>query len=284
VQPDSPAEDIDTFCDAALGRAASAYETCCTDADKETWPYRTGHGLAAAVAWECKDKLAASVARGRIALDAAAMDSCAQAANAAYDAAGCGIFVTGFGWEASRCRDAVGGLQPLGAPCRYRYECAAGLICDGYREGVDGACVEPPTNTFCLLAELAGSADDILDSLFGVHPPCEPGFSCLHTDQYGVCAPVVGAGGHCVSTPDCDTGLTCHAGICGDAGPSAEGGACRVSADCVAGLYCLPPAQAGADGTCALRKAGGEFCTVTPADECAGLCGAGVCGSFCGSL
>jgi hypothetical protein len=280
---DVPPAGLEAFCDATLGRAALACETCCTEADKSTWLYHTTHGGALALAWECKDKIAASAMRGRVQLDSVLAEACAQEASAAYDAAGCSIFVTGFAWDSSSCRPAVMGLQQVGQPCRYRYECVAGLTCDGYRDGVDGACIEPPTNTFCTVAELTGAPDDMLDALFGQHPPCSPGFSCLHTDEFGMCGPVVGAGAHCIQTSDCDTGLTCHAGICGTQGPSSEGSACRVSTDCLPGLYCVPPAQAGADGVCAQKKAAGQPCAFTPSDECAGYCGAGLCVAFCAS-
>ncbi|MBI5535550.1 MAG: hypothetical protein HY898_22660 [Deltaproteobacteria bacterium] len=286
-QPDAPVEAIAAFCDATLGRSPKVYQTCCTEQEKASGTYRALEGTAAALAWECTSKLTRSAMLGRIGLQSEAASGCMQAVAEAYDGAGCGILVLSFDWEASACREVVQGRQELGQPCRYRYECADGLTCDGYNDGVDGTCAQPPEAFTCLVLEYSGAADDVVDSLFGHHPACAPGWSCAHTDQYGQCSKTVGEGQHCIAQSDCDAGLTCRVGVCGTLPPGAQGAPCITAGDCVAGMFC--EVAGGNQGTCAPRKAAGDACSPPGGAACRGACvsidgGAqGVCVEFCGS-
>lgn len=280
-----PTEAIAAFCDATLGRSPKLYETCCNESDKATNSYRAFQGTAAALAWECASKLSRSAALGRVTLDDAVLTACEQAVAAAYDASGCGVMVIGFDWEASPCRGVVIGQQASGQPCRYRYECADGLTCNGYNDGVDGTCAPPEANN-CLMLEYTGAADDVVDSLFGHHPACAPGWSCAHTDQYGTCYRTVAEGKHCISPSDCDQGLTCRVGTCGTLPLGDQGAPCFLTTECVAGLFCQD--TGGAQGSCAPRKAAGDPCKPAASGECRGACASsdgvqGVCVEYCGS-
>jgi hypothetical protein len=290
-QPDAGAEsaadaqqqDTASFCAETFGRHAAAYDSCCTAGDKLTPLYKAAYGTWAAVAWECGDKLARSVAQGRATLVEEAASSCVQQVGALHDQAGCAVLHAGIDWEATSCRGAVLGLQAEGQPCRYRYECMGGLTCVGYSDGLDGACQGVSPGGACRMEEVSGAADDIFDALFGQHPVCADGYSCQHTAQYGVCAKRAGPGSYCVVDGDCEPGLRCQLGACGTSAPSQQGGDCNVSQDCAPGLYCHPQSQAGAWGTCESTKAAGQPCSAYPSDACLGYCGPGVCVEICGS-
>jgi len=278
---------VEAFCTETLGFQAGLYDQCCTDADKAQSAWSFLRGVADALFFECSDKLTRSVEQGRIGIDVPALATCSGTFQAAFDASGCGMIFTGIAWEQSWCRAVVVGLQPEGAPCRYRYECADGLFCYGYTDGVDGTCAAPPEGGGCRAEEALFAADDVIDSYLGNHPSCAPGHSCQHTSNYGFCAKTVSEGELCVYDQDCKTGLKCHLGECGSAGPAGAGQPCLSWSDCAPRLLCvMAPGSTG--GTCTERKAEGAPCTVN-VDECVGLCmpddggTIGTCRSFCGS-
>jgi len=299
--PDQPAEaaedgeasDADVsvfvdFCAASWGVQAGIHLGCCTAEEQAGQAYNYLHGIAESFSYECHDKLSRSASKGRIVLQADAAAQCADRFNTTFGTMGCQMIWTGIDWEASSCRDAVKGVQGDGAPCRYRYECEEGLFCFGYSDGVDGTCGKPPGGGMCRAEEVSFATDDVMDSMLGHHPECESGMTCLLTSGVvGVCAKTVSAGGNCVYSSDCDSGLRCHLGTCGTEGPASQAGACNVNADCVQRLYCSH-GDGGTAGTCTPRKGAGEPCT-TIYDECNGYCASSdggtfaTCVDFCGS-
>lgn len=284
---DADLQSVESFCSSTMGFQVGLYDQCCTDEDKGQGAWSFLRGVADALSYECNDKLKKSAERGRISIEPAAASSCADAFQAAYAANACGMIWTGIAWEQSTCRAAVVGHQADGEPCRYRYECADGLFCYGYSDGVDGTCAPPPEGGACRAEETLFAADDVLDSYLGNHPSCATGHSCQHTSNYGFCAKTVPQGGNCVYDQDCNTGLKCHLGQCGTAGPAGAGAPCMSWSDCAARLLCVFVPGA-AEGTCVERKAEGAACTPN-VDECVGLCVAddggttGTCRAFCSS-
>ena len=275
------------FCAETLGFQTGLYDQCCNDQDKMQSAWSFLRGVADALFFECSDKLRRSVEQGRIRIDVPAAATCSGAFQATFSASGCSMIWTGIAWEQSACRAVVKGQQADGAPCRYRYECADGLFCYGYSDGLDGTCAVPPEGGSCRAEESLFAADDVLDSYLGNHPSCAPGRACQHTSNYGFCSKTVPEGGNCLYDQDCDAGLKCHLGECGAAGPAGAGEACLSWLDCSTRLLCVI-APGASEGTCTERKADGASCTPN-VDECKGLCvsedgvATGTCRTFCGS-
>lgn len=278
---------IEQFCSSTLGFQTSLYDQCCDDSDKAQSAWSFMRGVADALSFECSDKLKKSAENGRISLDSAAAASCAQSFQSTFAARACEMVWTAIDWEQSACRHVVAGRQGEGALCRYRYECADGLFCNGYTDGLDGTCGLPPQGGSCRAEEASFAADDVMDSYLGNHPSCAPGRSCQQLTTLGFCTKTSAEGGSCVLHRDCDPGLRCHLGACGTAGPAAAGQPCRSSGDCVPRLLCVF-APGATEGTCIERKPDGEACSPN-IDECRGLCiqqsgdATATCKSFCGS-
>jgi hypothetical protein len=279
---DAQAQELKDFCGASWGSEAVLGETCCTEAEKATDVYQAARAVVDAYALECRNMLQDSAAQGRIVLDPDAAAQCRKAFEDTSTAMGCQMLWSGVDWEASGCRGAVRGTQPEGAACRFRYECSDGLTCAGYLPAADGVCVVAPAGGTCREEETNLIVRDVLDSLYGNHPACEPGLTCLHTaSELGFCDKASVQGGSCAYDRDCAPGLRCHLGTCGEQGPAAVGGACLLNTDCVQRLWCNT-------GSCSQRRAAGEPCDTT-IDACSGFCVStdggteGTCVAFCGS-
>lgn len=278
-----------SFCNATDGYATTAFEACCTSADKSAQEYQFVDGVLRYGTQLCGQQLSASIAKGRITFDASAAQSCASAVQQAIGPKLCWdkILTNRSGrslFSSPPCSTVVTGLQAQGSACAQDYECKDGLTCVGWTSGSDGACQSPPAvGQPCGAGPTDGGGTFSIDYGFGSHPPCASGAYCAG----GTCAAQGASGASCAGDLECQPGLTCHNGQCGTGGPSPQNGACLYKQDCQEGLFCAAQ-DAGSIGTCQPRETTGGACTQF-GDQCKGACAApdgsavGQCAAICGS-
>lgn len=272
------------FCDATYGVVKAGFEGCCASGDTTTDDYVFIDTIFGIVLKACEDDLTSAIERGRVRYDASAAQACEASFRQTVSQGECWpqIDTNGPGkpiFGASACTGVVTGLQGAGAPCAVDFECADGLTCVGWAQGVDGACTMPGgPGAACERAADAGAGLYVEWGL-GTHPSCAEGAYCPGS----ACVAQSGSGGSCTSNDACTSGLTCHLGTCGTAGPAASGGACKSKSDCQEGLYCDPSGN-----TCQPRAPAGGACP-SGSDVCKGYCAVpdggsnGVCSAVCGS-
>lgn len=98
---------------------------------------------------------------------------------------------------------------------------------------------------------------------------CE-GFFSGATVTFGTCVATAGPGAACVSSSQCQSGLVCRAGACGLGG---EGDGCAQDDECAAGLFCH-------QATCAKANYPGSPCNDKDAFCAYSRCTGGVCSRF----
>jgi hypothetical protein len=220
----------------------------------------------------CASEVTASLRRGAVTVDGAAVDRCG--AETARDLEGCGWVAPQPPPLPAACRVLVQGTLAAGASCRSSLECREGLFCRGAGPETPGTCARPaPARTRCEvpadnLASYVRAGDDPR------HPACDG--LCIK----GECLPFAPAGASCASSSGCVPGLHCVVGVCQDRELPKVGEACAGRTSCGAGAFCQ-------DGRCRPQKAAGEACTLS--SECRALAcvkakGAtvGKCGEPCG--
>jgi hypothetical protein len=220
----------------------------------------------------CSSEVTASLRRGAVSVDGAAVERCAAETARALE---------GCGWVAPQppplpaaCLGLVQGTLAAGASCRSSLECRDGLFCRGAGPTTPGTCARPaPARMRCEvpadnLASYVRAGDDPR------HAACDG--LCIK----GECLPFAPAGASCTSSSGCVPGLHCFAGVCQDRELPKVGEACAARTSCGAGAFCQ-------DGRCRPQKAAGEACTLS--SECRALAcvkapgaAAGTCGEPCG--
>jgi len=274
----APITSPQAFCDDFFGTVSSRLQTCCTAADQQTQQYKLAFAFVEAFAGVCGMQLGASVQSGRASFDENAAAACVAKVQAAFNALGCGALQgNGIAGMMLACGAVTVGKQNDGQPCASDYECTDGLTCVGYAQGQDGAChAGGQLGAACGPGHSDGGATVTFTFPWGSHPACASGFYC----SAGQCAAQAPSGSQCFDDNQCESGLTCHDGKCGTAGPAPVGGMCFQASDCQDGLYCT-------NQSCASKLSSGTPCTSD--DSCKGLCarpdggGQGTCNTFCGS-
>jgi hypothetical protein len=220
----------------------------------------------------CTQELSASLRRGAVALDAAAVEQCA--ARTARQLEGCGWVTPLTPERPAVCREAIRGLLRAGATCRSALECGDGLSCRGVSPQRPGVCAAPaPAGARCAvpadnLAAFTGAREDER------HPVCDG--LCLK----GTCLAFAPEAGACQSSAWCGPDVNCVGGRCRGAEPPKLGESCAGGTSCGPGAFC----QAG---QCAPLKDAGATCSQPHecrAFECVRAPGgqAGRCGDPCG--
>jgi len=265
-------------------------DSCCSTSEASS----IGRSLFAAITAACEPTISDSVAKGRVVVDAAALDAC-EATPALPP--GCSALqqnvATGVEVSHIACAAAVKGQGDTGAPCRFQMECKDGLSCIGYSATLPGKCgALPKLGTTCYPIASGLAPAQILDTEFSPRPLCASGARCSEYGggSLGTCIAQEAAGGHCFSSDDCGPGLSCRLGKCTTSSAlSPAGGPCSRVEDCAKGLSCDGKGYPGYDqGTCVTPKAAGEACSTTM-DACRGACDAtqnsteGKCASLCNS-
>jgi hypothetical protein len=285
------------LCQAEYGSALPSFQSCCTASDKLNARYASTVTLFENfVNGQCYPDLGRSLTRGRITIDPGLTAQCA-ADQASYFATNpaCYQFLYSnsdlsgpYLFARPSCDAALTGLQALGQPCAYDYECQNGLTCVGWTNTSDGVCRIPSTTAGqpCFFGGTGGAT--IPDYYFGTHPLCGPGYGCAAGET---CEPV-GALGQSCGYQGCVDGGTCTQGICRTGGPSGIGGPCAGTDDCLLGLRCWPSdagpesyPDSGYDPVCESPLAPGMPCGSN--SDCEGICNqaslieAGTCIRFC---
>jgi hypothetical protein len=210
----------------------------------------------------CVHDLSIALADGAVTVEAAELDACAAASDAAF--AGCDWVRPLPPPTPAACRNLIHGHVKAGAACRSVLECADGLTCRGVGPTDRGVCAPPsPPGSTCgasvdALAAMAGQSD-------ASHPSCV-GF-CPHG---GRCQAFAAAGAACLTSLACGPGAHCAAGVCAT-GPLP--GPDEVCTD-----LCKDPAIC-IKGTCHEPKPAGATCS-SPF-ECQGACVNGTCAAKC---
>jgi len=298
-----PAGTGTEFCRNTIGVVPAALETCCSEADKTTTPYKLAAGVGGSISQSCGTRMEASIAKGRILYRADKVQTCYALFRQAYPAGMCAALqeaqVTVQSSDLRACSDAFVGVGAEGAPCQGDPECVDGLACVGAGKTTDGVCKKPPAvGELCgrIRDADAGSTLDLtFDYSFGAHPDCADGARCTRassSDVQGKCTVAYGADHNCTSDDECASPLRCHLDKCSQAGPADLNGVCRRNRDCKQGFYC-EGANSTTNGSCQPKKLAGGTCHQTIANtdsECIGRCDApetigseGTCVSFCGS-
>lgn len=186
-------------------------------------------------------RIAASIASGRVRLDAAKQAAC-RALGEGDDA---GSPLDDGGTVVEPCKSMIVGLVAVGGACGYDEECAPGSWCRlGAAGSCQGACVAS-------LKEGAPCA--------AITDHCEPGTWCLPAPGDA------GGASSCMKVPDlgeacsdyCMQG-SCEGGVCVLPVPAKEGEPCQ-SGGCAEGLTCAGLGDAGT-GTCRPLAKEGEAC------------------------
>lgn len=222
----------------------------------------------------CAQRLSASIRRGSVRVDSSAIDRCTQEAGSELE--GCGWVNPTLPPLPEACKGLVQGTLPAGARCASSIECADGLHCKGVTPEASGVCSSPsPARTSCDVPA------DNLSTLLRARDDARH-FECQGRCVKGQCLPVVEAGGACVSSATCASGLNCIAGHCEKKPLPKAGEPCPGKTACDTGAYCSP------EGQCVALKGAGEACSQP--FECRGLACAkapgetsGKCGEPCGS-
>ncbi|HEY8041213.1 MAG TPA: hypothetical protein VIF15_15510 [Polyangiaceae bacterium] len=276
------------FCVATYGALRTAFDGCCTAADKTTQPYQLIDGFLQLAIQTCEKQMSSAIARGRVTFDFNAAQSCEGALQ--------GFIAGGVCWNAidtnqsgkgifssSPCNTVVTGRQGQGQPCAVDFECQDSLTCVGWTNASDGLCETPgAAGAACGAAPDAGTTITI-DYGFGAHPACATGAFCAGLS----CAAQRAGGAACAVDAECLSG-TCRVGQCGTGAPSAQNGPCADKHDCQNGLYCAPGDGGTTPGTCQPREAASGACTAS-GNQCKGTCvvpdggSAGTCAAICGS-
>jgi hypothetical protein len=274
------------LCDAVYGSVLQPFEGCCSATDKQNAQYGdTVTLIQNFTANQCGGDLGTSLAKGRIAIDPALTAQCvADQATFFASTPPCWQIIDDpssqsyvFLFGRPSCASALTGLQGVGAPCAYDYECQNGLTCIGWNNGVDGVCRVPPT-TAGAACSWSGTSNYNPDYQFGTHPLCGDGFGCAAGET---CQPLNGLGQNCSNWVGCVDGSICTGTVCQAGGPlpSGDGGPCASPSDCQLGLLCI--AGDGGANACTPQLAPGAPCQFN--SYCQGLCDteAGACISFC---
>lgn len=222
----------------------------------------------------CAQGLSAAIRRGSVRLDVAGIDRCTQETRSELE--GCGWVNPTLPPLPQACNGLVQGHLLAGARCESSVECADGLHCKGVSPVASGVCsTASAARTSCDVP-----ADNLSTLLRARNDPRHP--ECQGRCVKGECLPVVEAGGACVSSSGCVSGLNCIAGHCENKPLPRAGEPCPGKTACDIGAYCSP------DGRCVALKNAGEACSQP--FECRGLaCSkapgetSGKCGEPCGS-
>ncbi len=293
-------------CAAIAGEQAKVFSTCCNAADLAAEPAHTWSGLDSLNATLCVAYVKRAYAAGRVTFDDGKLKSCLDTNVARYaPPAGCNYaldtseeaLIIGDPAPIAACDGVVVGKGDINAPCGAPMECKPGLTCLGYRVDLlpdaglvirEGTCRTPPVQgAACGPVEADGGPGKSSAGSTPAHPECTNGWCAA-----GACAAPALTGQACAGDPTCATGLTCHDGVCGDAGRSGVNGDCKDGRhDCRFGLRCNRPSDGGL-GVCVAKAEAGAQCTGGPVNSdtnvCKGRCGAdagatGQCVSYCGS-
>ena len=250
------------LCDALYTQPLKRRSECCTGAGGSN------------VAPLCGLQLSASIRRGAVRVEAAAVDTCSEETTGELE--GCGWVSPLLPPVPHACSGVVQGTLPAGAKCESSLECVDGLHCKGVSPVAPGVCSPPsPARTSCDIP-----ADNLSALLRARDDPRHP--ECQGRCVKGQCLPWAEAGGACVSSATCVAGLNCIAGHCEKKPLPKAGEACPGKTACDTGAYCNSAAQ------CTALKGAGEACSQP--FECRGLVCAktagessGKCGDPCGS-
>ncbi len=268
----------EAFCNDVVGALTAKVQGCCSTADQQTSEYALTYAFIQAFGTLCSSRLAAAVAAGRIDYNDDNARACLALVEGQLGGA-CGSLSGTLGMMKVTCAAVTTGKQGAGQPCRGDVECQEGLTCVGFTDQSDGACQQPGgVGAACGHGFPDGGGAVITFTYpWGNHPACASGNWC----DSGKCASQVGSGGNCFDDAQCQSGLTCHDGTCGTAGPAGTGGACQGDDDCQSGLFC-------ATNVCAAKQVAGTMCS--SGSQCLGRCarpdggGQGTCAAFCGSM
>jgi hypothetical protein len=250
----------DRLCDAVQGLPAKRKSACCGAAP-------------VSLADACAKELRASLARGAVTIDAAAVDRCA--AETAQQLEGCSWVTPLLPKPPQSCRNLIQGQLAAGRTCRSSLECRDGLFCRGTAPGKAGTCAAP----VAVRARCDTPSDTLLTFTRNEGDPRHA--SCAGLCVKGQCLALAPAGGACTSSAFCQPGFSCIAGRCQDQPLPAIGESCAGNTSCGAGAYC----QAG---RCSAVKNAGEACVLPT--ECRALAcqtapgeKSGTCGEPCGA-
>jgi hypothetical protein len=275
--PATAAEPISlpkTFCQGTFGVRKRLADQCCSPADLAgtEWNYEVATLSSANSA--CTGDLSASLALGRIALDAPAIRICLGEVAAQPTACSRQNVLLSL---PKSCASAVRGLQDSSAPCAHDYECMSGLKCNGHSGTTDGRCAPPAqTSKACIGPVVDAGVPSVFElPLGGDHPACAGGGVC----NGGKCQPGGIAPYGCSfsgSPGPCRAGLACVIDVwrCVPTDGSLGSACDHVNTPCNYGLGC-------SFGTCVALKSAGEACDCV-GNECAGTC-RGPCTSVAGA-
>lgn len=273
-------EAISSFC--ASYMSASTF-SCCTAADRSQAAFLGRYRFTSAALCESTLSQQLSQSNGHQVFDAQAASSCLAYLNGRA----CGTQPTASvkaAEEQAGCGRVLAGTEDVGQACVTQEDCKPGLFCPSSKDTGSAFCSKPATENQDCYGQQAGSV---------THPACAQGLLCIYQgtnpdgcpsppcDQYA-CVPPFEQGDACAAL-ECGQGLACTDGTCEQGGPNPAGGFCLVTEHCASGLYCDTDAK-----TCAPQKADGQPCS--PAKnalfECKGICAGagatGTCSSFCG--
>jgi hypothetical protein len=281
---DAPMDVIATFCGATFGARADLLHNCCSVQDQgdRKWAYELARVSNGGLA--CHGDLSASLAKGRISINNAAMTSClADAKNGPAICSRPDVLAP----LPTSCSAAFLGLQDSSAPCLHHYECKPGLACNSNTATSDGLCTVPAREFKPCLGPADGGAPSFELPLGLDHSTCSPGATC----HQGTCINGKQGGDPCSlggNPGRCGPGMACveSTGVYDTCVPTdgSEGSACDgYFTFCGEGLGC-------SNFKCVPLKTNGQPCDLN-GDDCLGHCDgfqtnvshAGTCVAMCGS-
>ena len=245
------------FCDAIHTLPARRKAECC------------GGDPSVTLADECARTLSFALRSKAIALDAADVTRCEEAAAKAHE--GCDWVTPLSSPVPAACAGVAKGALHEGDRCRSSLECEDGLRCHGVAASDTGRCGRPKESGACSRG-IDTLASHLRDATADAdHPECAG-----HCNGRR-CEANLPEGASCTSAIACGEGGSCVDHKCSRAPLPSAGEKCLGGA-CGGGARCLR-------GTCALPKKNGESCTEDV--ECTGACDrsmggpAGVCAMLC---
>ena len=274
---------VATFCTGTFAKRAQLVERCCSALDRDDRRWGVDIGIVTSADLACQGDLSASLSKGRVAFDAAALAACLS--DVASDPTSCSRPSVLLPLPAS-CSTVIHGLQDSSSACAHDYECKDGLVCSGHTGSSDGECRVPPAHgkTCGTVADAAATPFEL--PIGGNHPKCAGSDLCY--EGKCVTGALIGSGcslagypGPCAPGLACvDLGLTYRTCVSTD---GSEGAPCEWPRGCGEGFGC-------SNQTCVRQKANGQPCDLL-GDECLGNCegtfsnlgSAGTCVAFCGS-
>lgn len=219
---------------------------------------------------ECVRTLSHALRDKSVSLDAAAVDACVAAMNAAHE--GCEWVGPTNVSLPSACEGIIRGNIEEKKSCRSSLECAGDLRCLGVGPTDTGVCRKaPPAGYPCALAVDTLAALTRQDALDLQHPECD-GYCTQRR-----CRDFLALHDACKISKECGEGRVCLGGTCEEGSLPGEGQPCPKNA-CASDLRCEK-------GTCFARKKAGSVCVTD--GECRGGClrgdggKEGTCGMKC---